>query len=357
MKKSFWIAAGFVLAAAAGFCLQGIAAAQEQSEVHPAKKLSDVAPRLGLPRLTVTSNGHSAHILPTVHGARALAMAAPDQGPLYYHLGGLIMPSATFYAIYWIPASGTLQNGQPTTLSTAYQNLQSQLLSDYGGHALANITTQYFQLVGSTYTWSSSADSLGGVAVDTSPYPASGCYDAATPGNCITDAQIQAEIQKVMTANGWTGGLNKIFLLYTSSGEGSCFDSTGTSCAYTYYCAYHSYFGAAPVIYANIPFANLNACAVGQPSPNYAPLADSAMSTVSHEITEAITDPLLNAWFTVQGNEIGDLCAYQYAVNTWPAQGPPFNANQRWNGHSYELQMEFDNHSYGTLGCRLVGPS
>src|SRR5260370_4637021 len=42
------------------------------------------------------------------------------------------------------------------------------------------------------------ANGLAGVFVDNSPYPASGCTDIATPGNCITDAQIQAEIRKVI---------------------------------------------------------------------------------------------------------------------------------------------------------------
>lgn len=66
---------------------------------------------------------------------------------------------------------------------------------------------------------------LAGVAVDNAPYPASGCSDTATPGNCIIDAQIQAEMQRVMTLLGWTSEPNKVFLLYTSSGEGSCFDT------------------------------------------------------------------------------------------------------------------------------------
>lgn len=53
-----------------------------------------------------------------------------------------------------------------------------------------------------------------------------------------------------------------MFLLFTSSGEGSCFDGTSTSCAYTQYCAYHGYFGSpiSPVIYGNMPYADLTYC-------------------------------------------------------------------------------------------------
>jgi hypothetical protein len=52
----------------------------------------------------------------------------------------------------------------------------------------------------------------------------------------------------------------------------------------------------------------------------------------SHEFTEAITDPELNAWFTAQGNEIGDhLCAYDYGLfYNWDGG----NANQMWNSAS-----------------------
>jgi hypothetical protein len=106
-----------------------------------------------------------------------------------------------------------------------------------------NNNTQYYQILGSTTTYIQNAagviltNGFAGSFVDNAPYPASGCSDTATPSNCITDAQIQAEIQRVMALMGWTSGPNKMFLLYTSSGEGSCL---GSSCAYTQYCAYHS---------------------------------------------------------------------------------------------------------------------
>jgi hypothetical protein len=150
---------------------------------------------------------------------------------------------------------------------------------------------------------------------------------------------------------GWTGGLNKMFLVFTSSGEGSCFDSSSSQCAYTYYCAYHSYIGGTtPVVYGNEPFGDPNYCQVGgTPSPNNDPQADTAATAASHELTEAVTDPELNAWYTSLGNEIGDLCAYNYGTNSWDSA----KANQMWNGRFYELQMEFDNHNGA---CVQVGP-
>jgi hypothetical protein len=235
-------------------------------------------------------------------------------------------------------------------MTAHYQTVQTNLLTDYPRHGIDNNNTQYYQIVGGKTSYIQNSGNLGGFFVDTAPYPASGCTDSATPGNCITDAQVQAEISKVMTAKGWIGGLNKMFLLFTSSGEGSCF---GSFCAYVYYCAYHSFFtngAGATVVYGNEPFGNPNFCQVsGTPSPNGDVDADTAATAASHELTEAITDPLLSAWSTAFGNEIGDLCLHNYGANTWDSA----KANQMWNGRFYELQREYDNHA---SRCVQVGP-
>jgi hypothetical protein len=337
------IVASFAVAGAAmGLLLPGGARVQE---VPSQLTLQEVPSQL-----TLSDGGeHNVHVFPTVNEAAALAELASDQGPLVYHAGGPIMSTATTYAIFWVPPK--LQNGGATSMSAHYQSVQRAFLADYPGHGIDNNNTQYYQTAPST-TYIQNSGGLGGFYIDTSAYPTSGCTDSATPGNCITDAQIQEEIQDVMTLKGWTGGLTKMFLLFTSSGEGSCFSSSSSSCAYVQYCAYHGYFlsGTTPVIYGNEPYGNTSVCQVpGTPSPNGDPAADTAATAASHELTEAITDPKLNAWFTASGNEIGDLCAYNYAVNTWDAA----KANEMWNGHFYELQQEFDNHK---RACVQVGP-
>ena len=105
-----------------------------------------------------------------------------------------------------------------------------------------------------------------------------------------------------------------------------------------------------------MPFGEPSVCQIsGTPSPNGDAAADTVMTATSHEMTEAITDPLLNAWFTAQGDEIGDLCNLMYGTNTWDSN----KANQLWNGNFYELQMEYSNHSNlapTSGGCVQVGP-
>jgi len=334
--------ASFAMAGAAiALLMQAGAHAQESSE------------------LRVHTGEHYVHIMPTPGKASEPAALPPAAGPMTYH-GGPVMSKANTYAIYWVPP--TLQTGAATSLSAHYQSVVNSFLTLYPGHGIGNNNTQYYAKSGLFFWYYvQNAGSFAGSYVDNSPYPASGCFDAYTPGNCLTDGQIQAEIQKVMTLKGWTGGTNNMFLLFTSSGEGSC---AGASCAYGSYCAYHSYFlnGSTPVIYGNEPYSDPSLCQVpGTPSPNGDAAADAAANVASHELSEAITDPELNAWYAGSlSGEIGDLCAWNYGPNTW-ASG---TANQSWfeafsslifarSIGYFELQEEYDNH---TGSCVQVGP-
>lgn len=297
----------------------------------------------------VTGESGTVHIYPTPEMSRQIKaqQASNAAGVLSYH-SGPVMSGENLYAIFWIPA--TLQNGGATGLSAKYQAVAKQFLGDYPSHGIANNSTQYYSTTSGT-KYFSGAGKLVATYVDTNPYPASVCSDSVTPGNCITDTQLQAEIQRVMTLKGWTGGLSKMYLMFTSSGEGSC---SGTSCAYTNYCAYHGYFGSsgAPTIYANQPYADPNYCYVTgtQQAPSGDIPSDANVNVASHEITEANTDPELNAWWdSANGEEIGDLCAWSFGSLSWDGS----LANQMWNGHFYDLQLEYDNH---TGSCVNVGP-
>jgi serine protease len=306
--------------------------------------------------LTVTNaQGQMAHVFPTVQ--RAAAISAIHQlgtGPLAYG-GGPIMPSIEIYNIYWV---GALQGGGAASLTSHYESVESGLAADYAGHTLSSNNTQYYQTPPTKYITGLSAklsSSLAGTYIDKDPFPASGCTDSgvAKPNNCITDAQLQTELTHVMSLKGWTGGLNKIFLVFTGQGEGSCFDLTSSQCAYSYYCAYHSSIGSgsSSTIYGNEPYAGPG-CQGSGTSPTGDPAADNAASIATHEITESITDPNPSTgWIDSSGYEIGDKCAWIYGTNGWNS-GLAL-ANQFWNGHYYELQMEWDNHANG---CVQAGP-
>jgi hypothetical protein len=154
----------------------------------------------------------------------------------------------------------------------------------------------------------------------------------------------------------WQIGPNNIFMVYTSSGEGSCVASDNKVCSNVNngYCAYHSSINtnntvAGVILYINDAYPDPRLCFGNGTSPNNDIFADTAATAASHEVSETITDPLGNAWFTAQGNEIGDLCNEFFDVNTY-SNG---RANQYWSGFQFELQTEFDNHSGQ---CVQIGP-
>jgi hypothetical protein len=169
---------------------------------------------------------------------------------------------------------------------------------------------------------------------------------------CLTDQQLQAEIQNVLTATGWHGSTSAIFFLMTPNGVGSCFDSTNADCTTNTYCAYHSDFVDASgehVIYANEPYDGTIGGCHGQPgqgSPND-PDADATINTISHEHMEAISDPFGDAWYDVQGNEIADLCAWNFGLPLGTIGGQPYN--QVINGDDYSLQQEYSNDDSGCV--------
>jgi hypothetical protein len=259
-------------------------------------------------------------------------------------------------AIFWHPKH--LQSGATATVSAAYDATLKRVLTDIGGTGLYGTTSQYGGVRNGSQLLMSYRD--------TSPYPASRCPAAFAKTrqrtNCLTDAQIQAEVRKVMRARNLTGGLQQIYFVFLSKGEYTCIDRT--SC-FQYpvdangnplgYCAYHSHFtrGTHNVVYADMPYADTpfsskagstsSLCTAATGFPNDRS-GDIEASITSHEQLEAVTDPLLSAWWDSAGLEIGDKCAYDLSGSTLDAG----LANERWSGHFYSLQTEYDN---ATASC------
>jgi hypothetical protein len=204
--------------------------------------------------------------------------------------------------------------------------------------------TQYYDSVNGNITYSSS---FGGSYTDTNPLPASGCSDSYT-SVCLTDAQIASEVQRVVALNGWTPSPTTEFFMFTAKGIGSCL---GSQCAFSYYCAYHSWTGSGSnvVLYANMPYADTapSACDAGQhPNGND---ADATLNVTSHEHNETITDEQGNAWYDSAGYENGDKCAWIFG----PASGANgAEYNQTINGDHYYLQEEYSN---ATRSCVQQG--
>jgi hypothetical protein len=284
-------------------------------------------------------------------GALGVLGAAPQGGPLALQTQPCslandcwVMRTNTVYAIYWIPSGSTACAGSPCHVDANYESDIDQYFTDVAAASgrtdnVYSVATQYYDATGPI----SYSSSFAGSYVDTDPFPTNGCNVGAGVV-CLTDQQIENEIQNVLTTKGWHGSTTTIFFLMTPDGVASCADGTSSQCSTNVFCAYHSGFTDSndePVIYANEPYdATTPDCWDGT-SP-HGDDADATINTISHEHNEAITDPWGDAWLDPSQNEIGDICAWDF--------GPPIQGivggnayNQVINGDHYWLQQEYSN--------------
>ncbi|MGN6799229.1 MAG: hypothetical protein ACTHKS_13915 [Gaiellaceae bacterium] len=277
-------------------------------------------------------------IVPTKAEAHAFAGKGGSGGNLTYHGGPVLLTNRTF-AIYWAPSG--------STLSTGYQSAINQYFTDVAhdsGSANTNVYSVEKQYYNGSNQFIAYNSTFGGSYIDTQPYPANGCSDTVSQTtSCLSDSQLQAEIQRLFNATGAPIGspnATTTYFLFTAKNVGSCFNSS--TCAFSYYCAYHSNLTAKGVVvqYANQPYADTvaSACDAGyHPNSSLSPDADATINVTSHEHRESINDPLGNAWYDRRGAEGSDKCAWNFGT----LLGADYN--QVINSHHYLLQQEWSN--------------
>jgi hypothetical protein len=275
----------------------------------------------------------AAHAVALSGSSRAGTGGAQPATAMTYH-GGRVMRANRAYAIFWEPPF--LQTGDPAYVSPTYNSLIKRYFRDVGGSGLYENNTQYYEVRNAQQKFIANHATLGGVFVDRSPYPPSGCNNPRTPGNCLSDPQIQAEVAHAMEVEGWKATPTHLFFVFTAAGEGSCHPSFG--CSFANWAGYHSFFPDRTVAYANQPYGGAGYGVPGNPNNDQA--ADATINIVSHEQMEAVTDPFYDAWYQGSiGGEIGDLCIFNFG----PLDEANGQANQRWNGHYYLVQQEWSN--------------
>lgn len=277
--------------------------------------------------------------------------------------GGPVMNTAgdpgvvTVTPIYWDPAA---------SMSSGYKAVTNQFINDVAADsgALANVYSVELQY-GVHYSVTA-----GSPITDVDPFPSNGCTPDSGPvysddsgySSCLTDAQLQSEIQNVVSANSLPSDLGHLYLLFLPKGVESCFTSADGahrgSCTVnpdynaTSFCGYHSNLGGS-LIYADEPFPIYDSplgytCSSqygpGNESPNGELDADVEMYPESHETMESVTDPLGTAWYDRADNEIADDCAFIYGSPIGGSPGAEYN--QTINGDHYFIQEEFSNQNY-----------
>lgn len=283
--------------------------------------------------------------------------------PVRYHLGN-VMHSYTAYLIYWLPASATFE---PHGSDSRFESLTQRYFQDIGGTSFYNLLTQYWDYQG----YIRNSAKLGGTFVDTSAYQK--CDEsfthcapvAATKSAPLQDNDIQAEIARALKAHpSWQVGPDTEFVVLTGYGAEECVPGKTTICSFNHgangFCGYHSAFDGAQidkadtaVIYAYIPDpANDGAYCTGGgggfPTPNGDATADLAITIMSHEQFESVSDPNpgVGAWYDdalpQSENEIADKCESNFG-----SIGADGGNVTLAHGHRYLLQAEWSNRSNG----------
>jgi hypothetical protein len=330
----------------------------------------------------LTRVGHFAGVVRPGHTAATSCSGAigkdPNSGdgtpPLIFHGGKMMSTTAVndtviITPIYWAPAGYSFASG--------YKSLINRYLTDsaHDSDKSTNVFSTLFEYNGSN-GYINYRMQLGTPILDSTAYPAAGCTTSVGPvyadnsgySTCLDDQQVQNEINAQVTARGLKRNLGHMYVMFLPKHVESCFyagNPVDQACTLNAspsaaYCAYHSEFNS-NTVYANMPFpiyssvipftCGSEATLPTNESPNGNTDADVEISPLSHEISEAMSDPdTTTGWFDSSGYENGDECAYQYGATAGTA-GALYN--QTVNGHHYLTQEEFSNHNFniGQGGC------
>jgi len=133
-----------------------------------------------------------------------------------------------------------------------------------------------------------------------------GTLSITTPalGTSLTDSALQHMLQGLVSTHAGVPrpSPNTLYFVYLPPGVKLI---QGGSASCQAFCGYHSDI-AGQVFYAAMPYPGCSGCSGGL-SP-----ADALTSTSSHELCEAITDPIPGrGWYDDHNGEIGDICAWK----------------------------------------------
>lgn len=319
--------------------------------------------------------------------------------------GGPVLHDPTVYVIFW---QGPLVTGQPENPKVSlFPGKFEEVIEHYlegvsteSGHQsnIFAIDPQYFEVQGTDKISGEYrlASAPGDAVVDNRAFPSHSeaeCADKTrfTEGPCLLDSDIQHEVKEVATEKSWPQeSLGAVYLVITPAGVGGCFEAGACALQEGGYCAYHGDFGGdgmtvgQQTLYADLPYdAGVSGC-VPEPEvhPNQSLLgseaagADADIDDISHELNEAITDPIGSqcdeespehlhceptSWLDESGQELADKCL--------PTETPPGSVygeplgealstgteaeklasryNQVIAGHDYWTQRQWSNEAGG----------
>jgi len=253
---------------------------------------------------------------------------APGQGAqtsntgIYYH-GGPVMLNTTHAYYIWY---GNWSGNSATNILTDFMN-------NMGGSRWFNINSTYYN--GSNQHVSNSVALAGSTT------------DSYSRGTSLTDSNIQAVVSDAINSGRLPKDATGVYFVLTSA------DVTASSGFCTQYCGWHTHgsISGTDIKYSFVgnPDRCPNSCEWQTTSPNGNAGADGMASIIAHELSEAVTDPDLNAWYDRRGYENADKCAWTFNPTYTVANGSI--ANVKLGTRDFLIQRNWVN--AGSGGCSL----
>lgn len=241
--------------------------------------------------------------------------------PVILYHGGPVMVNKDLYVIYY----GNFTATQHAILDNFLQNL--------GGSGAFNVNSEYTDGSGNSVAnilnYSPATNSFNDAySLGTS---LSGSFDTTIIHNAIANGHLPSDV-------------NGIYILTISP---------DVTLPRSVWCAYHTHSSSIvagqDIKYAvapDPPQALLASCSgnVANFGDTTSPNGDIGMDAVAddliHELSETATDPDLNAWFTKNGAENGDLCNFVYGTTFLAPNGS--HANHVFGTRNYLVQTIWD---------------
>jgi hypothetical protein len=208
--------------------------------------------------------------------------AAPSPPPRLTYRAGPLLSAVEVFTVFWGSVWSTPPESDLATSLNGFFDfvLTSALLDQLAEYSVPGKPIGHGQRLGS--------------AVITTP----------PLGSSISDGAIQHALQLEIASNPAfpPSGPNTLYFLYLPPGVAVV---QGGSRSCQAFCGYHSDIGG-NVFYAVMPFPGCTGCTGGLAA------LEALTSTSSHELCEAVTDPVPGqGWYDDANGEIGDICAWR----------------------------------------------
>jgi Phosphate-induced protein 1 conserved region len=266
-------------------------------------------------------------VMPTTNFNRTVVPFAATGNGIEYHGGPVMLNAHNVYFIWY----GNWTGNTATTILPAF-------ISGLSNSPYFSINTTFEN--GSNQNMSTTVNMAGQ------------SFDSYSGGTTLSDAGVQTVVSRALNNGSFPRDTNGVYFVLTSA------DVNESNGFCTSFCGWHNHatLGGSDIKYAFV--GNADRCPASCISglnqtngPNDNRGADGMANVMAHELSEASTDPDLNAWFHINTEgENSDLCNFNMGATFTAPNGT--QANVSLGGRNFLIQQNWLNDGGG--GCTIA---